>query len=82
MAAPHLHIPVPGYFSAVASGAAWLSGAAKPVVKALRKTLGRRHRGGWGLLVGTSIPVGWLMNPFSSIFHRFFIDFNDEILYL
>jgi len=65
MAAPHLHIPVPGYFSAVASGAAWLSGAAKPVVKALRKTLGRRHRGGWGLLVGTSIPVGWLMNPFS-----------------
>ena len=29
-----------GYFSAVASGAAWLSGAAKPVVKALRKSLG------------------------------------------
>ena len=32
-----------GYFSAVASGAAWLSGAAKPVVKALRKSLGEQR---------------------------------------
>ena len=29
-----------GYFSAVASGAAWLSGAPRPVVKALRKRPG------------------------------------------
>ena len=34
--------PEQGYFSAVASGAAWLSGAAKPVVKALRKSLGEQ----------------------------------------
>ena len=32
-----------GYFSAVASGAAWLSGAPRSVVKALRKRLGQEQ---------------------------------------
>ena len=34
------------YFSGVASGAAWLSGAAKPVVTAMRKWLGHWNRRG------------------------------------
>eukprot|EP00913_Durusdinium_trenchii_P017887 g16807.t1 len=40
------YIRVGSYFSAVASGAAWLSGSPKPVVKALRRPLGTRSEGG------------------------------------
>lgn len=42
------YVRVGCYFSAVASGAAWLSGAAKPVVKALRK---------YGTNLGTALQL-------------------------